>query len=77
MFSVLLALAMAGGTAATPAETDIVDEKKIVCRTHRVVGSRIPERVCRTNKEWARIDKENDQQLRKRFDESRGTQNSN
>lgn len=77
MFSLLLSLAMAGDNSVTPAETDAVDEKKIVCRTHRVVGSRIPERVCRTNKEWARIDQDNDRQLRQRFDESRGTQNSN
>lgn len=77
MFSILLSLAMAGDTVSTAVEADNADEKKVVCRTQRILGSRIPERICRSKKEWARIDRSNEQQLRGRFDESRGTQSSN
>lgn len=77
MFSVLLALAMAGENVPASAAETAVDEKKVVCKSVHRVGSRIPERVCRTNKEWARINSDNEQQLRKRFNESRGTQNQN
>ncbi|MEL6874214.1 MAG: hypothetical protein AAGM33_01945 [Pseudomonadota bacterium] len=77
MFSVLLALAMAGENVPAPASEAAAEEKKVVCKSVHRVGSRIPERICRTNKEWTRINNDNEQQLRKRFNESRGTQNQN
>ncbi|SIO05128.1 hypothetical protein SAMN02745824_2766 [Parasphingorhabdus marina DSM 22363] len=77
MFSLLLSLAVVGDTVDKTVETDNAEEKKIVCRTHRVLGSRIPERVCRTSKQWARIDKSNKEELQNRSNYSRGTQNLN
>jgi hypothetical protein len=35
-----------------------VEAERVRCRNVFVVNSRIPERICRTNAEWARIQRE-------------------
>lgn len=77
MFSLLISLAMAGDTVATPVEKDAVEEKKTVCKSVRTLGTRIPQRVCRSSKEWAKINEAQKRQLETRSNQSRGTQGSN
>ncbi|SIO05165.1 hypothetical protein SAMN02745824_2767 [Parasphingorhabdus marina DSM 22363] len=77
MFSLLLSLALAGDTVATPTETDAAEEKKMVCKSVKTLGTRIPQRVCRSSKEWAKINEAQKRQLETRSNQSRGTQGSN
>ncbi|MEH6756334.1 MAG: hypothetical protein V7676_02345 [Parasphingorhabdus sp.] len=77
MLSYFIALAIAGELSGSSADKEPIKEDKIVCRSVMTVGSRIPDRVCRTKKEWANIARENEEQLQNRSNYSRGTQNRN
>lgn len=77
VLSLFISLAMVSEVPNASEEKQPVEESKIVCRSVWSVGSRIPERVCRTKKEWANIAEANQEQLKNRSSYSRGTQNRN
>lgn len=55
MISVMLAaaLVLAQGSSAAPAvEKTKADPDAMVCKKERVVGSRMPSKVCMTNRQW-------------------------
>lgn len=43
-------------------DPSIPDDRTIKCRSVKQLGTRIPDRVCRSLSEWAQIDKENREQ---------------
>ena len=43
-------------------DPSIPDDRTIKCRSVKQLGTRIPDRVCRSLAEWAQIDKENREQ---------------
>ncbi len=77
MLSFFVSIAIAGEVSNNTADKQPIDENEIVCRSVSKVQSRIPERVCRTRKEWTNINTANQKQLQNRSNYSRGTQNRN
>ncbi|MEQ8860734.1 MAG: hypothetical protein RIC56_18985 [Pseudomonadales bacterium] len=65
----LLAAALATPALAAPAETDTAaarnEPNKRVCRTIKVTGSQIRQRVCHKQKEWDRMREEAQEAMRK------------
>lgn len=62
----------AAAERAIPAEQTSAasaEDQKVKCRSVFVVGSRIPERICRTRAEWAQIERE----TREAMDQQRRT----
>ncbi|MEW4448082.1 hypothetical protein [Qipengyuania sp. JC766] len=43
-------------------EVSSSDKQKIRCRTERLVNSRIPQKICRTEAEWEEIERQNREQ---------------
>ena len=62
LLGILLALAPVI-TVGSP--QGVKDPNKIVCQLESVVGTRIPQRVCRTEAQWAEIAEQN----RRQFDD--------
>ena len=58
MASLLLIAAQAPATPPPDAAKKASTSEKIVCRSETEVGSRIPNRVCRTEAEWDEIYKQ-------------------
>ncbi|ATW05154.1 hypothetical protein [Sphingorhabdus sp. YGSMI21] len=77
MLTLFLSLALAGDAAAATGDAQSAKEDKVVCRSEAVLGSKIPERICRTKREWKQVEEENALQLQNRSNYSRGTQNRN
>lgn len=81
MISLLLSLAMVGDTQTMDSKEQSADDNKRVCRSVETLGSKIPKRVCRTQGEWAQLDRANSsmstESIRRDHSYSRGTQNSN
>lgn len=63
MITMVLALA-AGTTAASPAAKQ-KDPNQQVCRSEYPLGSRIPERICKTRAEWDEIAAQTREELRR------------
>ena len=59
----LTMLAQAAGTPATPAKAQ-TPTAKVECRMVADPGSRIPNRVCRLDKEWEALSKDAQDDLR-------------
>lgn len=53
------AFAQDNGTARTNDAENSFDMDRVQCRAVKQLGSRIPNRVCRTAAEWVKIEKEN------------------
>lgn len=81
VLSLVISLAIAGEVPGevpnASEEKPPVEESKIVCRSVWSVSSRIPQRICRTKKAWAKIAEANQKQLQNQSNYSRGTQNRN
>jgi hypothetical protein len=77
MYTLFLSLAMVGSPPVATSEPQAESDDKIICRSIMTVGSRIPDRTCRTKREWEQIQKANSEELEDRRNYSRGTQNSN
>lgn len=81
MITLLLSLAMVGDTQATMGASQSAEDNKRVCRSVATLGSKIPKRTCRTQREWTQLDETNsrasEEAMRREQSYSRGTQNSN
>ncbi|VWX56569.1 hypothetical protein [Sphingorhabdus sp. 109] len=77
MLTLFLSLALAGDASAAASDERSAKEDKVVCRSEAVLGSKIPERICRTTREWKQYEEESARQLENRSSYSRGTQNRN
>ena len=70
--ALIISALLSAGCASTPAEDDVdsevfaaevdrrldSDPNKRTCRTFRPTGSRLGERICKSNAEWAHIEAE-------------------
>ncbi|ASK88026.1 hypothetical protein [Sphingorhabdus sp. SMR4y] len=77
MFTLFLSLALAADASAAASADQSAKEDKVLCRSEAVLGSKIPERICRTKRQWKQYEEENARQLENRSSYSRGTQNRN
>ncbi|MFL6721454.1 MAG: hypothetical protein ACJ8FT_06585 [Sphingomonas sp.] len=66
----LVSLAALAQTAATPPaqqpETK-PPEEKVICHIENIGASRIGQRVCRTKAEWAKLERDTEQQVQDNF----------
>ena len=63
LVSMLLAVAAPAGASAPAVQKATASPDKVVCRSETEVGSRIPQRVCRTQAEWDEIYRQTQEDL--------------
>jgi hypothetical protein len=60
-----LAMPAAAQTGEGAGEGEIANPDKMQCKNIRELNSRIPVRICRTRAEWAQLQKESQEAMRK------------
>jgi len=75
MLVISFLLVMAASAHEAPATTPAAQPDKIVCKSEQQAHSRIPERVCRLQSEWAQIAKQTEDDLRRSSNQRLNPQN--